>query len=225
MLSAVLALTLVLPPKAELDKRFYPMAPPISCPPIEIVTDEAPDLKEWAEGARTLAQGWFPHVCQLLSTQDYKAPAKIKFIFREKIDPPAYATGNEIHFKADWLRSHPDDVGIVIHEMTHLIQAYPGNRHNTGWLVEGIADYIRWWRFEPEAPRTKIDFSKAKYTDAYRTTAHFLAWSSQKYDARLVPALDLNLRKAEDPMPTFKALTGKSADELWAEFAQAQAPK
>jgi len=69
------------------------------------------------------------------------------------------------------------------------------------------------------------DFSRAKYTDAYRTTAVWLAFIEQKYDRRLVPTLDHHMRLGKDPMPVFKdpmpvfkELTGKTADELWDEF-------
>jgi hypothetical protein len=106
----------------------------------------------------------------------------------------------------------------VIHELVHIVQQYPNSRFKQGWLVEGIADYIRWWRYEPESPRPRIDPEKSKYTDAYRTTAYFLAWASRKYDMRLVPALDRALRAGEDPMPKFAQYTGKDADALWKEF-------
>jgi len=47
-------------------------------------------------------------------------------------------------------------------------------RGNPGWLVEGIADYIRWFKSEPESQRPRPNPAKAKYTDSYRTTAAFL---------------------------------------------------
>jgi len=114
---------------------------------------------------------------------------------------------------------------MIIHEMPHFIQSYPGNKSDTGWLVEGIADYIRWWRFEPESPRSRINFEKATYHDAYRTTAAWLAWVSAKYNRGLVPALDLNLRNAEDPIPTLTRLTGKDPQALWDEFRAATEKK
>lgn len=204
--------------QSQIEKYVYPMAPTKVCPPIEIDVTEAPDLKPWAEQAKIVATEWFPRICELLATEDYKVPAKIKFEFKKDIGPPAYASGNTLTFKVDWIRQRPEDMGIVVHELTHIIQSYPRNKVDTGWLVEGLADYIRWWRYEPEAPRSRINFEKASYRDAYRTTAAFLAWLQHKYDKRLVPALDRNLRKAEDPMPTFKSMTGKTADELWGEF-------
>lgn len=207
--------------KDSLQRYIYPLSKPIAAPEISIDVKDAPDMQGWGEAARDLATAWYPRLCELLSTSTFKSPKKLTFVFRNKQDAPAYATGREISFNATWIRAHPDDLGMVIHELTHIVQQYPDNKVDTGWLVEGIADYTRWWRYEPEAPRTKINFAKATYRDAYRTTAWFLAWSGQKYNLGLVPALDAKLRAAEDPMPVFAQLTGKTADELWTEFAAA----
>ena len=133
---------------------------------------------------------------------------------------PAYASGGSITINAKWITEHPDDLGMVIHELVHVLQQYPRNRANTGWLVEGIADYIRWWRYEPEAPRPRIT-EASKMTDGYRVTAYFLAWAGKRYDLRLVPGLDAALRKGEDPMPVFQKVCGKSAVEVWKEFVSA----
>ncbi len=205
----------------DLSKWIYPTAPAIAAPKVTVDAKDAPDLKEWGAKAVKLATDWFPHVTQLLSTQNWKPAKTLRFVFRLKQDAPAWCSGNEISISAEWVRKHPDDFGMVIHEMTHFVQSYPDNKNDTGWLVEGIADYIRWWRFEPESPRSKINFEKATYHDAYRTTAYWLAWVAAKYNRGLVPALDLNLRNAEDPIPTFAKLTGKEPQALWDEFRAA----
>src|SRR5436189_2063268 len=41
----------------------------------------------------------------------------------------------------DWLKKNPDDIGMLAHELTHAVQAYP--KADPGWLTEGIADYAR----------------------------------------------------------------------------------
>jgi len=227
LVSAALALLSPSPDitRESLQRYIYPLSKPIKSPKISIDVKDAPDMQAWGEAARDLATSWFPKLCELLSTESYHPPKKLRFVFRNKQDAPAYATGDEISFNATWIRAHPDDLGMVVHELTHIVQHYPDNKVDTGWLVEGIADYTRWWRYEPEAPRSKINFAKATYHDAYRTTAWFLAWSGQKYNLALVPTLDGKLRKGEDPMPVFEQLTGKTADVLWSEFAAATAPK
>lgn len=222
-----LAISAQTPPAAspDLNRFIYPLAQPKACPPIVVDLKDSPEMKEWGDKAKALATEWFPHLCQLLSTQDYTPPKEIKFSFRKGQDAPAWASRDEISFSVDWLKRRPDDMGIVIHELTHIVQAYPRNKVDTGWLVEGIADYIRWWRYEPEAGAPRINFATAKHTDAYQTTAYWLAWVSRKYDKRLVPALDLDLRKGVDPNPTFERITGKKPEDLWLEFKAAVGPK
>ena len=36
----------------------------------------------------------------------------------------------------------------MIHETCHVVQRYRG-RGNPGWLVEGVADYVRFFVYEP----------------------------------------------------------------------------
>ncbi len=211
--------------KADLSRHIYPLAPPKPCPPITVDLSESPESEAWAEEAKKLAASWWPHLCQLLSTQEFTPPKSIKFMFRKKQDAPAYATRNEISFSVDWITKHPEDMGVVIHELTHLVQAYPANKADTGWLVEGIADYIRWWRFEPEALNHRINWDKASYKDGYGTAAWLLAWAGRRFSMGLVPALDSRLRKGEDPYPVLERVTGMTMDDLWKEFRAANEGK
>ena len=200
-----------------LARHIYPLSPALKTPPVTIDVSDAPHTKAWAEKAKALVETWYPIVTSLLATESFKPPKEIRLVFKKEISAPAWASGEEITINGKWITDHPDDLGMVIHELTHIIQAYSWNR-TPGWLTEGIADYIRWWRYEPEAPRPRVDPVKASYKDAYRTTAAFLAWSSRKYDMRLVPALDRAIRERRDPLTEFTRLTGKDVDALWAEY-------
>jgi hypothetical protein len=218
----LLALTIAVPacaqaPADPLDRYVYPLSAPLKTPPVVIDVTDAPQTKEWAEKAKALVEAWYPTVTSLLATDKYEPPKEIKLTFKKEISAPAWANGGEITINGKWVTEHPDDLGMVIHELTHIVQAYRWNR-TPGWLTEGIADYVRWWRYEPEAPRPKVDPVKASYKDAYRTTAAFLAWTSRKYDMRLVPTLDRAIRERRDPLPEFTRLTGKDVDALWAEY-------
>ena len=183
------------------------------------VTD-SPASKAWAETAKKLVQDWYPVALSLLSTNEFNAPKELKLVFKKDLNVPAYASGATITINGKWIAEHPDDLGMVIHELTHVIQQYPHNKADIGWLTEGIADYVRWWRYEPESVRPRIT-ERSAMKDGYRVTAYFLAWVGKKYDLRLVPALDAALRKGQDPMPVFSKMTGKAAEELWKEFAAA----
>ena len=213
-----------LPTGDALTKQAYVLssAKAVPTPKVIVDTSAAPDLAEWGKISATLMEQWYPIVWNLLGTDQSKPADTIKVTFQLKQDAPAYATGGGIFVSIPWVRSHPDDFGMMIHEMTHLIQAYPNSRSNPGWLVEGVADYIRWWRYEPEAPRTKITANN-KYTDAYRVTAYFLAYLAHQYDHGLVRTLDKAMKTRAYSDELFEKSTGKKLDILWAEFVATQA--
>lgn len=220
ILTVALSLSLAVLAPQDLEKYIYQFSERKPSPPVVIDVREFPEGKAWATVAKALVENWYPTAISLLSTQDFKPPAEIKLIVKKDLSVPAYASGGSITISGKWITEHPEDFGMVIHELTHVLQRYPGNKSDTGWLVEGIADYVRWWRYEPESQRPNIT-TQSKMTDGYRVTAYFLAWASKKYDMRLVPMLDLSLRKAEDPIPIFAKVTGKSAEDLWNDFVAA----
>jgi hypothetical protein len=87
--------------------------------------------------------------------------------------------------------------------------------------VEGIADYVRFFKYEPE---TKIGpfGANASYRQGYRTTAKFLDWIEKTHDKDMVVKLNQALRKSEYKEEMFKDATGESLDDLWADFLNAQ---
>lgn len=227
MLAFLLAPTLAFQTQdISLSRFVYPLSKPIPAPEVVVDATDFPEGRKWGEAAAALVRSWYPHVTSLLATETYRSPKRIRLIIRKEIGPPAYASGGDITINGKWIAARPDDLGMVIHELTHVVQQYPDSKVKPGWLVEGIADYIRWWRYEPELHagegRTRVDPEKSKYTDSYRTTGMWLAWVSRKYDMGLVPALDSALRKGEDPIPVFAKLTGKEPGQLWTEFLASQ---
>jgi hypothetical protein len=204
-------------------RYLYPLAPAKAGDPPTFVIDttdiaESPDSIRWAEESKTLCEQWYPIIHRFLATEDWTPPKEIKLVFKKELKVPAYASGSTITISADWAQKHPDDFGCVIHELTHVIQQYPNQRGKPGWLVEGIADYIRFWKYEPEVPRPRVDKEKASYRDSYRTTAAFLAWITWKYDKRIVRKLDKALREGTYSDAIFGDVTGRSLDALWEEF-------
>jgi hypothetical protein len=185
-------------------------------PRVEVDTSEVPELKDWGEKSKVLVEKWYPRVAAYLASPDYAPPDRVRIVFRKEMRGVAYTSGNRIVIAADWVKKHPDDWGMVIHEMTHVIQSYRGA--SPGWLVEGIADYVRLYRYEPKSPRPRVNPRRASYRDGYRTTAAFLAWATQRYDKELVPALNRALRERSYSDALFQKRTGKGLDELWKEF-------
>jgi hypothetical protein len=207
---------------SDLDRYVLPLSKPIACPRVVVDATALPEQAAWGEKAKTIVEAWFPQITALLATEGSTAPDEIRLVIQKEMKVPAATSGATISINGKWIVEHPDDLGMVVHELVHVVQRYPSAHRRLGWLTEGIADYIRWWRYEPEYfathGRPKIDPAKSKYTDSYRTTAYWLAWAAKKYDLRLVRELDGALRRGEDPMPVFTKATGKDADALWAEF-------
>lgn len=226
-LVGVLLIAPALPARAQDDaaaRQLYPLAKPRPAPEVVIDVSEAPEAKAWGENAKRLVEQWFPIVCQFLATEEYTPPKRLTLVFKKEQGPPAFATGTggeaaTISINNRWITAHPDDFGMVIHEMTHVIQGYSRRGEKPGWLVEGIADYIRFWRYEPDPARRPINREKASYRDSYRTTAAFLAWVGARYDRRLVYRLDQAMRAGTYNADLWKTITGKDVDTLWAEFA------
>ena len=104
----------------------------------------------------------------------------------------AHTSGAKITISTEWIGKHPDDFGMVIHELCHVVQSYP---KGVGWITEGIADYIRYFKYEPRPTPPKVG-AKASYKDGYKTSATFLAWTLAAATGA-VPVSDTVSRMAE----------------------------
>lgn len=186
-------------------------------------TRETPDLADWGRHAGELCALWYGRIAELLPSEGFKPFGEVTLIFRANMEGVAATGGNNIFIAAKFVRNNTNDFGMVIHELTHVVQAYPPG--GPGWLVEGIADYIRLAHFEPQAPRPKIDPRQAKYTDAYKTTALFLEWLEQHGNPGLVKQLNAALRQQHYKDEIFRELARKDVGTLWAEFVKTLPPQ
>ena len=193
-------------------------------PAVKVVVDtsEVPEVAEWGKKAKSLVETWYPKVSELLKSDGFTPPNEVKIVFKKDMKGVAYASGKTIAISANWIKAHPDDLGMVVHEMTHVIQSY--RRGGPSWLVEGIADYVRFLHYEPKT-RIQIDTKKASYRDSYRTSAKFLGWVEKTHDKDLVRKLNEALRKGKYKDELFETYTKKTLDQLWAAFVVAEERK
>ena len=87
-------------------------------------------------------------------------------------------------------------------------------------MVEGVADYIRWFLYEPEELRPRVDPSRNKYTDSYRITGAFLNYLVQNKDEKLVEKFNAAMREGRYSEDLWKEFTGETVDDLWADYMQ-----
>jgi len=186
-------------------------------PKVRVDCSDVPDVKEWAEKARDLCEKWYPIICEALPSKGFTPPAEVTLVFKDEKEGIAWASGAKIIVVADWIRKHPDDFGMVIHELTHVVQSYP---KGVGWITEGIADYIRNYKYEAKQPG-KVK-AKASYKDGYKTAATFLAWIEKSKDKDIIRKLNEALRTGTYKDELFKEWAGSDVDALWKEFLASQ---
>lgn len=182
--------------------------------PVEFVVDvsEAPDMKAWAEAAARTCERWYGPLNEALKSDGYRPIHLVRMTLKNDINVPAMAGGGRITGSVKWFKAHPDDVGAMIHETVHIIQRYR-SRNNPGWLVEGLADYIRFFEYEP-GKIGPLNVPRARYDRSYRVTARFLDYVTEKYDKALVLKLNKAMREGTYKEELFKDLTGKTVQEL-----------
>lgn len=134
----------------------------------------------------------------------------------------AYAHDGRVVISQDWLEKKPHDVDVVTHEVMHIVQAYPAGSE-PGWLVEGIADYVRHKYGVDNAgagwslPHLQDDHH---YTNSYRVTARFLNWIESDHKAGFVKALDSAMRSRTYTEDIWKSETGLDLGALWAAYVE-----
>jgi hypothetical protein len=198
-------------------------------------TTVAPDLTEWADTQlRPVVLEWYPKLVEMLPSEGFRPTTNITILFRDNMTVPASAGGGTMNCNAGWFRRElkREALGSTVHEMVHLVQRYGGGGRRgatgdtnytriPGWLVEGIPDYIRWFLYEPQtkgAEITRRNLERARYDASYRVTGNFLNWATTKYDTNLVVKLNAAGRQNKYHEALWKTLTGKTVQELGAEW-------
>lgn len=209
--------------------RFFPAvalllfaaAPALAEPAFKVTIDysKAPECEAFATKSKALVEEWYPRINELLFGKDHPLPsADISLIF-EPMKGVAHTGNAVIHISAEWVtKKAPGDYGMVIHELTHIVQDYRGK--GEGWLTEGIADYIRDRHFEPGVRHQKIDPDKGSYKQAYGVAAAFLIWLEAHKDKDIVRKLNTASHDGQYTARLFQENCGADLDTLWKEFAE-----
>jgi hypothetical protein len=194
---------------------------------ITIDTTETPDLAEWVEKELApVVKLWYPKIVKMLPGDGYEAPTRVSITFSADMQGVAAAGGTRIRCAANWFRGQlqGEARGAVVHELVHVVQNYGRARQTNprpaptpGWLVEGIADYIRWFLYEPQTRGAEItarSLARARYDASYRTSANFLDWVTRTHDKDIVAKLNDAARRGRYDANLWKEYTGHTVEEL-----------
>jgi hypothetical protein len=161
----------------------------------------------------------YPKEAKLYNPKTLK---KVVFIIDPAYDGVAATSGEIVRYNPEWFAKHPGDIDVVTHEVMHIVQSYPGDS-GPGWITEGIADYVRYdFGVDNKGAGWALPEYKAthNYDNAYRITARFFAWIENTQKKGFVKKLDEAMRSAKYTEDFWKKNTGKTVDELWADYAK-----
>lgn len=167
-----------------------------------------------------LIETFFEVYPKLAKEYNANANKEVKF-FVDTAYKGVAATGNgRVVFSWLWMQKHPEDIDVVTHEVMQIVQNY-GNSKGPGWLTEGLADYVRYkYGVDNAGSKGALPDYKAgqSYRNSYRITTRFLNWLENNGHAGIVKKLDAQLRDHTYTEQNWKDLTGKTSDELWADY-------
>ncbi|MCX7799090.1 MAG: basic secretory family protein [Fimbriimonadales bacterium] len=182
---------------------------------VEIDVNRSPSSAVWAAQAKALAEEWYPELADLLRQSGWTPPRRVTLRF-EPMEGVAGTAGDVIHISEDWIRRRPDDWGMVIHELVHVVQAY--RKPVPGWITEGIADGIRYGKFEPQRDSALHDPERSPYRDGYWSAGAFLTYLERLYDRRLFTRLNEVARRGEYSPEFWRRYGGRTLEQLWDEY-------
>src|SRR5438445_7587186 len=94
---------------------------------VTVDTSKAPECAAFAEKSKALGEEWYPKINAILFEKGHPLPAtEITLIF-EPMKGVANTRKNVLRISAEWVtKKAPNDYGMVVHELTHVVQDYQG---------------------------------------------------------------------------------------------------
>lgn len=187
----------------------------------EVLLDfnDAPEAKEWALSAANYGIKWYPKLCELLASDEFEPAKEVTLVFKP-MDGVAHTSGSTITISSNWIREHPEDLGMVAHELVHVVQNYgrgDGDNEAPGWLTEGIADYVRYYVVEPDSEQAGFDHDRSDYKAGYQPAAGLLNWIEHRRPGA-VAKLNALLREGTYTPGASSELAGGEPEALWKQF-------
>jgi hypothetical protein len=171
---------------------------------------------------QNLINTYFKVYPKLVKTFNKTSTRNVLFVVDTAYKGVAEASGGRILFSSAYMKTHPTDIDVVTHETMHIVQGY-GYSAGPVWLTEGIADFIR-YKYGVDNIGSKWSLpaytEKQNYKNSYRITARFFVWLEKNVKPNLITTLDTELRAHTYSEKSWENLTGKTIDELWADYGK-----
>ncbi|MGN0834505.1 MAG: basic secretory protein-like protein [Candidatus Spyradosoma sp.] len=164
---------------------------------------------------QSLAKNYLPQIAGTLGVELSAEPIYLG-LTEDPSAPPGVTIGRRITLSAPYLRAAPYDAGMFVHELVHVVQAYPGNV-TPWWLLEGIADYVRDYCLlrEPARWTAPADANvRGGYTHTAALLDHIIRTRHGGDAAALLHPLNAAFRRGENGEAWLVARYGCSVDDF-----------
>src|SRR5581483_11657627 len=188
-------------------------------PQINVDTSATPDLTAWANNAVVPElRVWYPKIADLIAFPDYTPTTSFTIVFDPNAQGVASTDADKaiITVSAAYARQNPDDLGMFVHESTHIIQK--SLHYSRGWIIEGTADWAREFPYHDRDPIVPLPTDS--YIEGYSMGSSLLNWANRHYGTgRLIRTLTvaLNADRYSDTHQ-FVSETLRSPDQAWADM-------
>jgi hypothetical protein len=178
-------------------------------------TRDAPQLAFWAEELKRRIAKWWPIVTEALASPGYNPPNSVIVRFSNALPDTlaGHTVDNVISLNAPYILAHPSYYNYVGHELVHVLQDYP--KPFAGWIVEGVADYVRYYVLFPQDRERFFNPQTANFRRGYQPAAAMLDFVERRGGIGSVRRLNAAMRRGEDGELVLARLAGISLDELW----------
>ena len=185
-------------------------------PQILVDTSGAPDLANWANSVVVPElQEWYPKISDLIAFPDYVPPASYTIVFDPNTQGVAATDARNLVIRVNpaYARANPNDLGMFVHESTHIIQQAFG--YGRGWIIEGAADWSREHPYHDRDP--VVPLATDSYIEGYSMGSNLLNWATEHYNPSLIRRLTVAMHfDTYSDTDQFVTVTGLTPDQAWA---------
>ncbi|PWS29639.1 basic secretory protein-like protein [Pedobacter paludis] len=173
------------------------------------------------ELAQNIVNTFFEVYPKMVTEYNPEATKKVTILIDLNYKKVAVSGKGKITLGALWMQQHPEDTDLVTHELVHIVQDFKAL--GPEWLIEGLADC---GRFQYGLNNAAADWSLPSlssyqsYKMGYRVAARFLLWVNKFQESSTIFQLNTALKYNTYSADSWKEITGKSLDELWALYLQ-----
>jgi len=185
-------------------------------PNVTYDTSEATDLAQYVEDfVKPTIDTWYSKVADAITRQEYDPIVNFSVTFDKDYTGLAEVRScNQMVVNPEWPRNNPGDMGVYVHELTHVIQCYGGA---PTVITEGIADWTREYIMNDRAPRFPSE--NETYASGYAPSSYFLNWILETYNRpTLISDFNIAANAKTFTYDNFVDETGKPVQRLWYEM-------